>query len=519
MTNIRIGKNVIETLTSGMYEDARFVYREYVQNSADQIDRAVELGILQNRQEGEIHIIIDYENREIVFEDNATGIQSEKVYSVLGNIALSEKDRTKNKGFRGIGRLGGLGYCDELIFETSYFEEDTKTVMVWDAKSLQSQLNDSQLDMDAATLVESVININKIKAEKDKHYFKITLKNVNNEGLLNYRLIEEYLSMVAPVPFPSHFIFKHKIYEEVDKIGLNIDEYHIFLNTNQLFKSYSNAIYDKYQKTNKIKIDEIFDIDFIRITDDNNELIAWGWFGLSQFIKQIPNYVDFNINPARGLRLRKGNIQIGSEKALDKLHKEPRGNFYFIGEIYAIHSQLIPNSRRDYFKENSTCEIFNKKLKNIFYTKLYNLYYNANTIKNAIKKINYAYKLKDEIDEKILKKGFTDKNDQQRTQNKLEKSIKEAKRSEKKLRNFEEKIKSDQILKKVFDKYIEKDEIKIDLTDIDNQDNKIIYRTNKLSKLTKKEQKFLSKIFSIIDIVLTPELAENLKNRIEEEFK
>ena len=38
-----IGKNVIETLTLGMYEDARFIFREYIQNAADQIDEAVEL--------------------------------------------------------------------------------------------------------------------------------------------------------------------------------------------------------------------------------------------------------------------------------------------------------------------------------------------------------------------------------------------------------------------------------------------------------------------------------------------
>ncbi len=130
MTNLRIGKNVIETLTSGMYEDARFVFREYVQNSADQIDEAVRLGVLSNRQDGLIHISIDYDNQEIIIEDNATGIKSENVYSVLGNIALSEKDRTKNKGFRGIGRLGGLGYCDQLIFETSYQGEDIKTEMI-----------------------------------------------------------------------------------------------------------------------------------------------------------------------------------------------------------------------------------------------------------------------------------------------------------------------------------------------------------------------------------------------------
>jgi len=515
MTNIKIGKNVIETLTSGMYEDARFVYREYVQNSADQIDKAVEIGILKNRQEGEIHITIDYENKEITFEDNATGIKSDEVYSVLGNIALSEKDRTKDKGFRGIGRLGGLGYCDELIFETSFINEDVKSIMTWDARSLQSKLNDPHLKIEAAALVESVISINTAKTEKDNHYFKITMKNVNNDDLLNYKEIEEYLSMVAPVPFSSHFIFKHKIYEYIKKLGLNIDEYHLFINTNQLFKAYSSAIYDKHNKNNKKRIDEIFDIDFIKITNNSNELLAWGWYGISQFKKQIPNYY----NPDRGIRLRKGNIQIGSERALNKLHKELRGNFYFIGEIYAVHPELIPNSRRDYFNENKTCKIFNEKLKEFFYTKLYKLYYDANTIKNSLKKINNALKLEKEFNQKASNVGFTDKSEHKKMSEQLEKSKKEAQKGENQLQKFKEKSERDETLKKVYDKYI-KDTGKKIIENIENaENNKLFYRTNKLSKLSKKEQKFLSKIFSIIQTVLTPDLAEDLIKKIEEEFK
>lgn len=110
MTEIRIGKTVIETLTSGMYEDARFIYREYIQNAADQIDKAVQLGILPDRNSGNIHITIDNEKKTIIVEDNATGIKSDNFISALANIALSTKDRTKDKGFRGIGRLGGFHY-------------------------------------------------------------------------------------------------------------------------------------------------------------------------------------------------------------------------------------------------------------------------------------------------------------------------------------------------------------------------------------------------------------------------
>ena len=36
-----IGKNVIENLTTAMYEDLRIIYREYIQNAADSIDKAI----------------------------------------------------------------------------------------------------------------------------------------------------------------------------------------------------------------------------------------------------------------------------------------------------------------------------------------------------------------------------------------------------------------------------------------------------------------------------------------------
>lgn len=126
--NPRIGKDVIESLTLGMYEDCRFIYREYIQNSADQVDKAVAEGLI-NAGEDEIHITINPEERCIVIEDNATGISSDKVIPILRNIAHSTKKRGEDKGFRGIGRLGGLGYCSKLIFETSYAGEEVKSVV------------------------------------------------------------------------------------------------------------------------------------------------------------------------------------------------------------------------------------------------------------------------------------------------------------------------------------------------------------------------------------------------------
>ena len=244
---------------------------------------------------------------------------------------------------------------------------------------------------------------------------------------------------------------------------------------------------------------------------------------LSKLTKQIPNYVDLNINPARGIRLRKGNIQIGSERTLEKFHKEIRGNFYFIGEIYAVHKDLIPNSRRDYFNDNATCKSFNKKVKESFYTKLYGLYYDANATKNALKKIQSAKQLKKEIEEKESSKGFTDSNEQKKLYEQLQKSAKEAKKGLKTLNNLELKSKSNTSFEKIYNRYkeeINNTDLEIEIENrIPANSKKPVFRTDKLSRLPKNERKLLSKVFSVIDVVLTPELAENLKNKIEEEFK
>lgn len=518
MSEIRIGKTVIETLTSGMYEDARFVYREYVQNAADQIDKAVELGILSCRNCGNIHINIDSNNHKIIIEDNGTGIKSDEFFSALANIALSTKDRTKEKGFRGIGRLGGLGYCGKLIFETSYKGEKVKSIMTWDANDLQNKLSDHKLDMDAASVVKSVISIDSTSIEEDRHFFKVILEDVKNSELLDRKNIEEYLSMVAPVPFESHFIFKDKIHAELAKENLSIDEYCIFINTDQLFKAYTTYFYDGVPP-NKKKYDEIFDIDTIKILNSKKEIVAWGWYGISKFEKQIPS----KSNIARGIRLRKGNIQIGSENALVKLHKEQRGNFYFIGEIHAFHQELIPNSRRDYFNDNDTSKLLDNKLKQLFYCKFYRLYHDANKLKNAVKKIGEFKEISQDYKEKVDTGSFSSKQQEKDLVENFEKAKTEAINKSKELIRFKEKASSDSTLYKIYDRIAGSTTI-ANLTDdiqLEINHNKTKYRTQKLTKLSRKEEKIIRKVFEIIDLMLPDlkERGEELKKKIEEEFK
>lgn len=57
-----------------MYLDSKVAYREYVQNACDQIDKAIDSGIV-TPELAEVAIFIDQKKRYVSIEDNATGVR------------------------------------------------------------------------------------------------------------------------------------------------------------------------------------------------------------------------------------------------------------------------------------------------------------------------------------------------------------------------------------------------------------------------------------------------------------
>ena len=108
--SISIGKFTLESLTTGMYNEPETCFREYIQNAVDSLDQAVEQGIISEK-DSRIEIIVNDEQCVISIKDNGTGIKSSLARRVLLDIGNSTKLHTVNRGFRGIGRLGGLSYC------------------------------------------------------------------------------------------------------------------------------------------------------------------------------------------------------------------------------------------------------------------------------------------------------------------------------------------------------------------------------------------------------------------------
>ena len=372
MADINIGVNLIESLTTGMYKDARTIFREYVQNSCDAIDAA--------GGSGKIKITIDSDTGYIRIEDDGCGIEPINFKETLHNIATSGKSSDENKGFRGIGRLCGLAYCDRLVFTS--MAKGSVCWMTFDAAKLRDKFYKG-LKLSANQILDEITEFNSDAINKNLHGFTVELFGVKNPELLNVDGIINYLSFVAPVPYSADFTFASKIHEHAVALGFKIDEYEITVNDTQIFKPYRNIIASRGFR------DELFDVSF-RDFYDGGSLLAWSWIGLTGFRGQIRDSIE-----ERALRLRKGNIQIGDETTLQKFFKEIRGTYYFVGEVFAAHKNLIPNSQRDYFIPNATRETFEKLLwdseenpnPHAYFKKLYEIYHAASNLNSAKKKI------------------------------------------------------------------------------------------------------------------------------------
>lgn len=519
-----IGKNVIENLTTAMYEDLRVIYREYVQNAADSIDIAIKNGIISS-DEAQIYIEIDSNRRYISVRDNGIGIPQQEFVRKMSSIADSEKDSNEDKGFRGIGRLGGISSCKTLRFSCSVKGERIMSICDWDAKRVRDILVDRTQNPSASELVDLVTSYNEEICNESEHFFLVELFDVEHSAieLLDEKRVVSYLSAVAPIHYETGFVFQSKIKEFAIKNGFCIDEYHIFVNGERLYKPYTRKLYEP-QNHSKKTYDELSNVAFETFADDSGETIAWMWYGICKFEKQIPS-----INPMRGIRLRKGNIQIGNENtfAMHGFYKESRGSLYFVGEVFAVGKGLIPNARRDYFNLNDTCRLFEAKLRPLFYDEFYTIYHHANEYKKALQKQVELQNAKLEYKEKESTGGFIDENDKTAREQKIEELEKAAQKANRTIENRTQKESENEVMGQIYkaleaeyrppipqDQIVREDKRQT----VRRSDKNKIYITQSLTKYSKKEQKLISKIYAILKAILPHDTAEIIINKIQEEL-
>lgn len=330
---------MIASLSMGLYSNPLEVYRELVQNATDayQINGTP----LRNRR---IDIRINRMERKIVLRDYATGLSENEITKSLFAIGNSCKRGKQLRGFRGVGRLAALGYCKELVFRSRKSATEPIWQLSWNSVALHQHLSQPN-NLDISQILEAISTTSQLEGSKEwpECFFECELNGVRankNDVILNSDAVAAYLSEIAPIGFRADFSFAKDIYAILGKE--TAFEVKIFINDNKetLTRPHSNRLVSALDK--KTTITTINQVIPISKLDDGFETMARGWILHHDYPGALPQSANI-----RGLRIRVGNIQVGSERIFEHIFKESRFNSWCIGEIHIISPNIKPNTRRD----------------------------------------------------------------------------------------------------------------------------------------------------------------------------
>lgn len=351
------GAFILETLTLGMYGETRIAIREYVQNAFDSLQEAINSGLLTQEQAiVDVHLQGD---KGLVIRDNGVGIRTENAVAVLASVGASSKRYSKDAGFRGIGRLAGIVFCNRLIFSTKAVDQTERTVVEIDAKLLREMLApESGNVLDAAQSLAACVQarVEDSGEEADVHYFEVRLEGYHEPPpeATDLAALKSFLQQVSPLPYSPAFPFADKIRAYArDTAGAPLETIRVFVadettSAEEIFKPYQAQYLVKNKKI------ALSDVDFVK--SESNKY--WGWIGrkkTSGAIKDIES---------RGIRVRMKNIQIDDVNIMREIFAVPtkkgaqqrqsyiRFAEWYVGEIHVSTSAAVPNARRDGFEES-----------------------------------------------------------------------------------------------------------------------------------------------------------------------
>lgn len=346
-SDIVIGKDILELLSSAMYVDPLTVYREYVQNAADALEAAVEAGLPPDPASHGVSISIDAKTRAVRICDTGAGVRRDEFTTRMTAIGASPKRGTGARGFRGVGRLAGLGYCRELIFRSRAATGEPVQEIRWDCARLKALLRSAEYQGGLGRLVTDVVRLGETGAPPNypERFFEVEMAGIvrhRNDILLDADAVSEYLSQVAPVPFAEEFPFAAEIDTFLRRHGC-LGNIEIRVNNSAPLTRPHRDSFEADDGTP----DTFTGLEFLELPGHDGGVAAAGWLLHHGYRGAIPNRAL-----VKGLRFRSGNIQVGGHNLAEDLFPEPRFNSWTIGEVHVVDRRILPNGRRDHYEDS-----------------------------------------------------------------------------------------------------------------------------------------------------------------------
>lgn len=362
---IKIGFGLLETITVALYESPIILFREYVQNSLDAYNRAVDEEKKKVISNFGVTIVTDLKARKIVIRDNGYGIEPKFFKDKMINIAMSGKDEDKTKyiGFRGIGRISGLPFCKRLIFKNKVENSEQLNICTWKGDEYNTLIKKQSTD-DLEKRINDIVEFSNIDYSGDKreHFFEVILENyyLEIEELISSESFNERLKKLLPLRYSSEFDGAERILESYKSFmneDLNRFMISVKYNSVELLKNYTNSY---------ILESGIIFWPFREKRKDNQpgDKLGLLWFTFDRHLK-VKNDAEYF-----GILTRSKNMLMGSNDTFARVANECVGYITTYGEMVAalrgIHGELLINSlnlkdnaRRDWFRYDEHSKILN----------------------------------------------------------------------------------------------------------------------------------------------------------------
>ena len=189
----------------------------------------------------------------------------------------STKRGSGARGFRGVGRLAGLGYCQELIFRSRGIGDSFVAELHWDCKKLRALLQRDAEINSVADLIAAVVTVARVSADNHPpHFFEVELRGVvrtRNDKLLSPHAMADDLAQSHPChsrrisnsapTFRQHF--SHFV--SLGNVGLHVSGIE-----GQIYRPHRNTL-----ELGKDGIDEFQSLEILEIPSIDGAPAAIGW--------------------------------------------------------------------------------------------------------------------------------------------------------------------------------------------------------------------------------------------------
>lgn len=357
--SVIIGRNLLETITSALYENPIILFREYVQNSLDAYNFAISEGKKKKLDDFCVSINIDKDNEIIKIVDNGYAIYTDEKFheDMLGFGNSNKNDRSKYIGFRGIGRISALPFCESLTFISKATDSDHRNICIWNGADYVKLLN-SDYDGTFQDVVQKIVQITSEPDNTTDHYFHVIIKGFKLEliDVLESNTFKNNLIKMLPLKYNPKFSRASDIVKKYnDFMGENLNDFmcSVKLNDEELYKNYSTK--------NILESDIIFKEIYGKSRSNTKkgepkaDKIGIMWFTFNKKITASSKDDDMY-----GILIRSKNVLMGNNDTFADLcaNSSERITTYteLVATLRGVYGELLINS--DELKDNARREWF-----------------------------------------------------------------------------------------------------------------------------------------------------------------